>query len=880
MQPARFGSVSGLGQFMPLPARSFAWMLALVFSPLAVRAQTVVNWLPAPLSSDWNTGPGNWSPATVPGISNVAWFGVSSVTSLTFSNNTGSTLVGSLVFLSGGSAYTFTVTPSATAAPQPIFGILGTGIVNLSGVTQSFVTNGAQAGASGGGEYGYGILAFYSNATAGTNTLITNQGGAVAASYSATNSGNTSFNNTSSAGSATIVNNATTVDGAGGGVTLFLDHSSAGSATVTSNGAASALGGPPGEGATFAAGMTIFDNNADAGTSTLIANGGASGGSGGTIRFTGTATGGTASVQLNGNGVLELFGLTTPSLTIGSLSGAGNVYLGANNLTVGANNASTTFSGVIADGGNPGETGSPTTTGGSVTKTGTGTLTLTGTNTYTGGTTISGGFINFNALGNFGSGTITLDGGGLQWASGSTVDVSPQLAALGASGGTLDTNGNNVSLATGLTGAGALTKIGKGTLTLAGASTYSGGTTISDGTLTLGNGGTSGSITGDVVNNSAFVFNRSDNVTYAGNISGTGTLTLTGAGNVALTGATSYTGATTIGTQTLAFAPSSGTTTLAGDVSLAGGTLQLLGNAGLTGTLSGNGAVVGSYGNVNGAIMSFASFNNFSGTMTLSTGLTLGSGTLSANITILPGMSGTLRPLTFSGTDDLTISGQISGMLSNVQKTGAGAVTLTGANSFTSVAPTAIYAGALYANNTSGSALGTVAVQVKNGATLGGTGSIGGVTTFESGSYLAPGVAGAPGTLTFTNGLTLNDGAILDFRLGGKSDMVLVTGGTFTGPASEAGATFYFTAGSGFTAGTYDLIDNNLGTLTGLDPRAFGIGNSIAGYDLVLSINDNGGLNLIATAAAIPEPATYGALAGVAVMGLAFWRRRLRSRPA
>ena len=69
---------------------------------------------------------------------------------------------------------------------------------------------------------------------------------------------------------------------------------------------------------------------------------------------------------------------------------------------------------------------------------------------------MTGGLVSFAAANNLGSGTITLDGGGLQWATGNTLDISSRLAPLGAGGGTFDTNGNNVTLASTISGAGAL----------------------------------------------------------------------------------------------------------------------------------------------------------------------------------------------------------------------------------------------------------------------------------------------------------------------------------------------------------------------------------------------------------------------------------------
>ncbi|MDQ0506623.1 autotransporter family protein [Xanthobacter agilis] len=50
--------------------------------------------------------------------------------------------------------------------------------------------------------------------------------------------------------------------------------------------------------------------------------------------------------------------------------------------------------------------------------------------------------------------------------------------------------------------------------------------------MQLGNGGTTGSIVGDVVNNATLVFNRSDTYDFTGSISGTGLVTFTGDGKV------------------------------------------------------------------------------------------------------------------------------------------------------------------------------------------------------------------------------------------------------------------------------------------------------------------------------------------------------------
>src|SRR5256885_5094247 len=147
-------------------------------------------------------------------------------------------------------------------------------------------------------------------------------------------------------------------------------------------------------------------HTAPAGNATLVANAGTSGG---VISFNQNSLGGTTRCELFGNGSLDLSQRSSPGITIGSLEGDGLVFLGARNLTVGSNDLTTTFSGVIQDGGAGGGTG------GSLTKLGRGELTLGSANTYTGATIVSDGkLIVNNTLGSgTGTGSVQVLGGNL-----------------------------------------------------------------------------------------------------------------------------------------------------------------------------------------------------------------------------------------------------------------------------------------------------------------------------------------------------------------------------------------------------------------------------------------------------------------------------------
>ncbi|MDQ7968608.1 MAG: autotransporter domain-containing protein [Oxalicibacterium faecigallinarum] len=102
-----------------------------------------------------------------------------------------------------------------------------------------------------------------------------------------------------------------------------------------------------------------------------------------------------------------------------------------------------------------------------------------------------------------------------------------------------------------ISGSGSLTQAGSGTLVLSGANSYGGGTFIRAGTLQVGDGGSSGALTGDVVNDAALTFKRSDALLYADSISGSGSLTQAGNGTLVLSGNSSYGGPTTVAAGTL-----------------------------------------------------------------------------------------------------------------------------------------------------------------------------------------------------------------------------------------------------------------------------------------------------------------------------------------
>jgi len=508
-------------------------------------------------------------------------------------------------------------------------------------------------------------------------------------------------------------------------------------------------------------------------------------------------TGPGTDLTINTNGTLNMasYSDSVASLTGDATATVKNSVVGTTGTLTVNGASSTTYAGTIQG-----------TLGGgdmALAKNGSGTLTLTGTNDYTGATLVQQGTLQ---VGNGTTGSIHA-GSAVTVSSGGTLAVD--LAGGGTFGNSGVNNGVITTIASGtntlsgnFSGTGALTQNGSGLTIITGAESSTGLTTVQQGTLQVGDG-TTGSISGsstvvvnpgttlaiDLANGGTFSSSGLNNGlintiasgtnTLTGAFGGIGGLTQSGSGVTVIAGTESYTGATTVQT----------------------GTLQI-----------GNGA--------NGSINS-SSPVAVSGGATLAIDLVNG-GVFGNNVTD----SGRITAIA-TGTN--TLSGNLSGAGTFTQA-GSGTTILSGSNSYSG--GTTINAGALLANNSTGSATGSGAVLVNSGGLLGGNGSVAGLVTVASGGVIDPGMSpgSGVGTLRLNGGLTLNGGSLLDFQLGAPaaSDLILIGGSNnFTTSMSglNAGTQINLSESGGLVAGTlYELIGYG-GAIQGSGTSGLAIGN-------------------------------------------------------
>ena len=490
------------------------------------------------------------------------------------------------------------------------------------------------------------------------------------------------------------------------------------------------------------------------------------------------------------------------------------------------------------------------------------------------------------------------------------------------------------AIQTGPLGTGAISKANPGSLVITAANAFTGGTTIRNGTLVLAGGDNRLAVTGAVTignsTNANVTLQLGDingpsnqtissiatagtgtnfikggntaistltvNKTFAGTLGsgilgGTGVdenlaLIKTGAGALTLSGSSnSFVGDVTISGGALIIKNSSALGGGSKNVTVVGATntpsLQLDGSAAAITLNAGLSLITSSPNATAPAILNTAGDNVINGTISPTNGgagtgatrIKVAAGTLVLNGNIAPAASATsARSLVLEGAGNGTVNGVIAngGFALTLTKDGADTWALTQGNTFTGAV--SVLNGTLEADNTSGSATGTGAVTVSSGATLRGTGSVGGVATLQSGSFLEGGtVHGGPGILTFSNRLNLQDGSTTTFHIASATQyeqvfanqLAVGTGSTSTavlrlildaGYAPEAGTSFQLLDWNALVPSDTNLADN-------LDFSSAVLGSGLS-WD-TSQFHSTGLLTVV-----VPEPArilliVFGVLAGL-----------------
>jgi len=382
-------------------------------------------------------------------------------------------------------------------------------------------------------------------------------------------------------------------------------------------------------------------------------------------------------------------------------------------------------------------------------KNGSGKLSLKNTNNYTGTTQLTEGIVEITGLSDAGipgplgagdgsAGNLVLNGGTLRITSSSSSDRD---LSIGTQNGILEIAGEEFRMHGNLSGDGQLIKTGSGTLVWQKPNSHKGGTLLKKGRIHLGteeanqHGPGPGnlilqnatlsmidnknSITGDCDWNLSVPegyqgwIDLDSRCTLTGKLEGSGTL------NLYIPFIRSY---------------------LSGDWS------DFAGRINTTAKLSGGNFLVGGttgfknahihLGNYVTALHSWTSNHTVEiGTLTGTVLSRLGAGG-EGSTTLTWKIGGNNRDAEFPG---LICNDQFknSGASAAIIKTGTGAWTLTNNNTYSG--GTEVEAGKLWINNSSGSGTGTGEVNVMSGATLGGTGTIDGPVTVETGAVLLAG---------------------------------------------------------------------------------------------------------------------------------------------
>jgi autotransporter-associated beta strand protein len=341
-----------------------------------------------------------------------------------------------------------------------------------------------------------------------------------------------------------------------------------------------------------------------------------------------------------------------------------------------------------------------------VEKAGAGTMILQAAGTHLAAFTVSAGTLKVtadDALGTTAAGTTVASGATLDFANvayataeavtvnGGTISTSTGTSSfagaitLGAHS-TFDIDGTQLTVSGNVTdgdGIYNITKTGNGILVLSNTTnSYDGTTTISAGTLTVTGRLDSGSYSADIINNSALIYNSASAQTFAGEISGNGTLEKANASStLTLSGTNTYSGLTTISGGIIAISDAAALGTTAGATTVDSGAALYISNDITVAepiTISGTGV------SSSGAIRFTANDNTYSGAITLGATATIVSNSGQQIISgTINGSNDNTEALTITANDDLTISGAIGGIANkqlstlDITTTGTGVLTLS-----------------------------------------------------------------------------------------------------------------------------------------------------------------------------------------------------------
>ena len=459
-----------------------------------------------------------------------------------------------------------------------------------------------------------------------------------------------------------------------------------------------------------------------------------------------------------------------------------------------------------------------------------GTLTLSAAgSSFTGTNFLSGGEVIVNAADNAvtgplgaGSNPIFFTGGTLGYSANNTFDYSSRFDTSSVQAYSIDTAGQNVTFATGLSSSGgSMAKLGSGTLTLSGTSSYSGATTVSAGKLVF-QGSKTGSGNISVANSAAL------GVVVTGTQVAPGTLALGTSSGATL----EFNGITSTATAPLA----AGTLTSAGTVTVNvnSGTFASGQSYPLFSWTSGSAPAV-SLGVLNGAVGN----------------LTTNGNTIKLNIT----------GLAFVWTGLNNNSWDIS-TLNNWKQNGSAAVFANGGGALLDDSATANFALVLNSPVSPGSTIinsTTNAYSITStGANLiGGSGSLSksgnSTLTMSGGVNTYSGVTTISGGILSVSALA-NGGAASDIGSSGNSAANLVfNGGTLQYTGSGASIDRLFTVGTaggtidGSGAAALNLTNSGSVALSGTGARVLTLtGTSTDTNTFAGALGDNGGATELA----------------------------------